>query len=296
VLVAALVATSAGAAADDAGDLAGAEREYQAGFRALESGDCHTALHHYQRSYELAARPRTLFNMAVCQEQIGQGGVAWHSYQEFLRTAEPRDAAIVPRARTRLDTLRTQLRGRAFIDSTPSGALVYLNEESAPRGTTPLVLSIAPGAHRRRIIAAGGAAAVERTLEVVPDGVATVSIEVAAPVSCPPIDAERTVATPRPDPTLAMRPIAGGTTEPRVEDRPLTEELPRRQSRAVVWGLTGAGGAAMTDGGVLGVLALRDVTSPIADERDRGKMRALVADGLLVTGAVALFVAWRSAR
>lgn len=295
VLVAALVATTDRVAADDTSDLAGAEREYQLGFRALESGDCHTALRHYQRSYELAARPRTLFNMAVCQEQIGQGGVAWNSYQEFLRTSEPRDAAIVTRARARIDALRVRLRGRAFIDSTPSGALVYLNEESAPRGTTPLALSIAPGAHRLRIIA-GDAAAVERTLEVVPDGVATLSIEVATPVTCPPVEVDRTKTPLPPDMTLAMREVTGGANEVRVEDHPLTVQVPPRRSRAVVWGLTGAGTGALAAGGVLGVLALRDVTSPIADERDRGKVRALVADGLLVTGAVTLFVAWRRAR
>ena len=380
------VCAPAGADADDADVLRTAEREFQAGFRALEAGNCHVALEHYQRSYELVARPRTLFNMAVCQEELGQGAAAWRSYHAFLRAAEPRDATIVERARRRVEVLRARLRGRAFVDSTPSGAAVYIDGEVHPRGTTPLALVLAPGTHRLRLVA-GNAPPVERTLEIEPDGVATASIELAAPASITievePADAlvawngdgdaptrgrfhaevatgrhvfavrrdgyaprevtidaapgrthtERIVLRPLPAPgrvhvvrardarvtldrsplTLHMREVGSGTHQLVVEqpghhayrgavavapgeDVTITVQLPRRRARALVWGLTGAGAGAITAGGVLGVLALRDVSSPIADDHGRGKSRALVADGLLVTGAVALFVAWRASR
>lgn len=372
------------AAADDASELRAAEREYQAGFKALEAGDCPTALAHYQRSYALAPRPRTLFNMAVCQEELGQSAAAWRSYQDFLRDAEPRDAAIVERARTRLDLLRARLRGRAFVDSTPSGASVYVDGDQRPRGTTPLALVLTPGTHRIRVVAGDGPV-VERALEIDPDGVATLSIEMAAPASITievePADAqirpaigapargrfhaevatgrhvfavsrdgyttrevtidaapgrahtERIVLQPLDTParvrvvsapdarvtldrvplTLSMRDVPGGTHEVSVErpghhayrgsvavaageDVTVTVELSQRRSRTLAWGLTGAGAGALTAGGVIGVLALRDVTSPVATDHDRGKSRALVADALIVAGAVALYAAWRTSR
>jgi hypothetical protein len=370
--------------ADEATVLAAAEREFQAGYRALQAGDCETALVHYQRSYELAPRPRTMFNLAVCQEQLGQGGLAWRSYQEFLRIAEARDAEIAARARTRLATLQARLRGQAYIDSSPSGAAVYLDDEPQPRGTTPLALTAAPGTHRLRI-APSNAPAVVRTLEIVPDGIATLSLELATPASVT-IEVEPAAATIRPaaggapasgrfhadvtsgphrftvthpgyvarevvidaqpgrehterivlrrldaparvrvvaapdatvrldgaDLSLRMREVAGGVHEIAVEraghvgyrgelavedgeDVTLTVELPRRSSRTLTWGLTGGGSAALVGGTVLGVLALRDVTSPDLADHDRGKRRALVADGLFVTGVVALIVAKRIA-
>jgi hypothetical protein len=384
LFVLSLLGASSGAVADDAAILATAEREFQAGYRALQAGDCETALVHYQRSYDLAPRPRTMFNLAVCQEELGQGGLAWRSYHAFLRIAEARDAAIVARARERVTALQAKLRGQAFIDSSPSGAAVYLDDEPQPRGTTPLALSATPGLHRLRI-APDDAPAVVRTLEIVPDGIATLSLELATPASVT-VEVEPAAATIRPADgaapvtgrfhasvstgrhrfsvthpgyaarevvidaqpgrehtervvlrpltaparvhvvtdrdavvtldrtvmTLRMRDVASGVHQlavervghhgyrgevavARGEDVTITVELPRRRPRALTLGLTGAGAAALATGGVLGVLALRDVTSPDQGDHDRGKRRALVADGLFVTGVVALIVAKRMA-
>jgi hypothetical protein len=384
LVVTTLALTTLGARSASGEDVdALAERAYQAGYRALRAGDCHTALAHYRRSYDLAPRPRTIFNIGVCQEEIGQHGPAWQSYREFLRTAEARDSEIVERARERLELLRTRLRGRAFVDSTPSGATVYLDDERQPRGTTPLGLVLEPGAHRLRIAAANGTST-ERELEVVPDGVATLSIELAAPatitIDVEPADAvitpidggtpktgtlhdevasgrhhfvirragyaprdviidaapgrahiervvlrsltaparihvvrppDAAVTLDRSPLTLRMREVAAGTHDLTVrapghygyrgaiaadagEDVTITVDLAPRRSPTRVWGLTAAGTSALVAAGTLGVLALRDVTSPNAVDHDRGKTRALVADGLFVVGAGALYLAWRA--
>ena len=102
--------------------VAEAEREFRRGYQALQAGDCVEALVHYRRSLALAPRPRTQFNIAACQEELGQLAEAVDGYRAFLAQAEARDAAIVAKARARLDALRPRLRGRVTLESDPPGA------------------------------------------------------------------------------------------------------------------------------------------------------------------------------
>ena len=62
--------------------------------------------------------------------------------------------------------------------------------------------------------------------------------------------------------------------------------------RVLTWGLLGLGTAGLAAGGTLGVLALRDVTTPTPDQHDRGKTRALLSDLFFVGGATAILGAW----
>ena len=84
-LVAAVIAAVACARAAHAQPaMADAEREYRRGYQALRAGDCDLAIVHYRRSLALVIRPRTLFNIATCQEQLGQKAEAAASYRAFL--------------------------------------------------------------------------------------------------------------------------------------------------------------------------------------------------------------------
>lgn len=367
-----------------------AEREYRRGYQALEAGDCATALVHYRRSFELSPRPRTRFNIAVCEEELGSGADAWRSYHAFLELAEERDAAIVAKARARIAALRETLRGRIRIESSPPGAVVHVDGEGEARGRTPLTVALAPGPHTIRV-ALPDLVPVERTVEVVPDRTGTVAVALELPSTitvvadpedatiepegggAPAIGRYEAPAPPgrrgfavrragylperievdviagrshvaqvrlRPLPsraTLVVTAIAGArlriddgvptatARSGRIELRSiepgsheLVVELPGRapwrdrihlapgervavaldvprrspRRRALGWGLGGVGAASVTAGGVVGVLALRDVAGSPAD-RDRGERRAWIADGLVVVGAVAAIAAWR---
>ncbi|MCL4225920.1 MAG: PEGA domain-containing protein [Myxococcales bacterium] len=358
-IVAAVTVTPAAAqrATGAAGATAEAERAYRKGYEALQAGDCAAALVHYRRSFALAPRPRTLFNMAACEEELGLGADAWRSYHAFLGLAEPRDAEIVVKARARIVALRGALRGRITVESSPPGAAVVVDGERQPRGVTPLTLSLEPGAHTLRLTLTG-AAPTERTVEIVPDEHEAVAVTLAAAATV----AITIVAEP-PDATIARVTGRGGATGPglgaaatigrhdtavapgrhvfevrrdgylteRVEidavagrghvERVRLRPLPPRSTlvvagrphevapgevltvdlaaprgdgrrRALGWGLGGLGVAGLGGGAVLGVMALRDVTGPPGDDHDRGKRRALAADGLIVVGAAAVVGAW----
>ncbi|MCE9579985.1 MAG: PEGA domain-containing protein, partial [Deltaproteobacteria bacterium] len=159
---------------------ADAQREYQLGYQALQAGDCVVALSHYQRSYQLAPRPRTLFNMAACQETLQQDALAWRSYHAFLEQAEPRDAEIAVKARARIEALRQRLTGRLVVDSTPAGAAVVLDDDRQPRGATPLTLAIPPGTHRVRLTQPGAIPA-ERSVEITPEATSSLAVDLALP-------------------------------------------------------------------------------------------------------------------
>jgi hypothetical protein len=354
------VAHVAPAAAQRAADEA--EREYRLGYEALEAGDCSTALVHYRRSLELKPRPRTLFNIAACEEELGLEADAWRSYHAFLDLAEARDSKIVVKAKARIAALRAILRGKLTVETSPAGASVLVDDERRSRGVTPLTLSLEPGVHTIRVTMQDATPA-ERVVTIVPDEVASLSVALELPstitVITEPDDATiepagggaaatgryeaavapgRHVLTVRRDgylpEQLEIDAVAGRSHVERVRLRPLpslatnvvageivvtgagrtawrdqlrlspgdvvTVELdaarssPRR--RALAWGLGGLGVASIAGGSVVGALALRDVTSPVPEEHDRGKRRALLADGLIVVGAVAVIAAWRWLR
>lgn len=368
---------------------AAAEQEFRFGYRALQAGNCTEALVHYRRSFELVQRPRTLFNIATCEEEIGQQAAAWHDYQAFLGLAEERDAAIVVEARARIEALRKRLRGQVSVESSPSGASLSVDGERQPRAETPVTLHLEPGRHVLRI-SKPGIVSVERIVEVAPEDKTSLRVELALPsqisIRTDPADAtieprgNGTIAIGRLD--MAVEPgrhvfvirrngyrnenveidaLAGRNHDVRVNLRKesaspalivtgavgaaisidgkpssmsLRRELPvgahdvvvehngrvvwrrelqfspgeivrldvdlaPRRSRArdaLSWSIGGFGVASLGAAGVIGTLALRDVTSESSDVHDRGKTRALVADGLFVAGVGALVVAWRLMR
>ncbi|MCB9574658.1 MAG: PEGA domain-containing protein [Kofleriaceae bacterium] len=179
VAVVALVAVATPPAAAQ-GAAKQAEREYKLGYRALQAGDCAEALTHYQRSYQLAPRPRTLFNMATCQEQLGQDAEAWRNYHTFLDQAEARDAAIVVTARERIELLRQRLSGRVTVTSSPAGAEVRVDGERSSRAVTPVTLTLAPGSHVIRV-SMPDAVAAERTVEIAPEATVAIGVELTLP-------------------------------------------------------------------------------------------------------------------
>lgn len=299
IVVVVVLGWALSAAAQRASDEA--EREYRLGYKALQAGDCAEALVHYRRSLELTPRPRTLFNIAACEEELGLQVDAWRSYHAFLDLAEERDAEIVVKAVARIAALRAMLRGQVTVESSPPGASVIVDGERQARGVTPIVLELAPGSHRIRVTMPDAVPA-ERTVEVRPAEGELLSVTLAPATDGTLADTVVDVVPTRMPPALppATVVVAGGSGPIHLMPGEVIRvdlEAPRASSRRpLAWGLGGLGVAAIAGGAAVGVLALRDVTSPMSDEHDRGKRRALIADGLIVAGTVAVIVAWRWLR
>lgn len=149
------------------GDAARAKREYTLGYRALQAGDFARALGHYERSFALSPRPRTLFNMALCEAHLGRDEAAYHHFVEFVASAEERDAPYLAQARERISALEKRLTGRVTIQSDPPGARVRIDGSRKVHGRTPLTVELTPGEHYLHLTAPG-ATPVERVVAVPP--------------------------------------------------------------------------------------------------------------------------------
>lgn len=281
-----LVATSP-SRADDARK---AEAEYRLGYQALSDGDCETALVHYARSLELARRPRTLFNIGVCQETLGHDDDAWVSFHAFLDLAEERDLAIVSKARKRIEALRERLRGTVTTRSDPPGASIHVDDEPEPRATTPATLSLRPGSHVLRFTIDGHVAA-EHVVEIHPGR--TDVVDVTLHPSQPTIVPEARVALP------ARASSENDVHASRDEVVALDVTPPPERSTARVaagWAAAALGTIGIGAGLTVGVFALRDAAVADVDTQARGESRAWLADGLVAVGAVAVVAAWRLLR
>lgn len=165
-----------------------AKREFQLGFKDLNAGRFEKALAHYERSYEAESRSRTLFNMALCEEELGRYKDAIDHYQQFLVEGEQRDADFFDQARSKLAELQLKIGGRIEIVSTPSGASVSVN--GTRKGRTPIRLDLVAGQHMVEVSRKGSRSS-ERRINVEVGMVATesfsldpvghVTIEVAQP-------------------------------------------------------------------------------------------------------------------
>jgi hypothetical protein len=153
-----------------------AKKAYELGYRELQAGHYARALAHYKRSYELQPRPRTLFNMAVCEDKLGLTEAAWKRYRTFLAAAEPRDAPYKTKARARLTELGRQLAGTVRVVSTPAGAEVHVDHQKRSSGRTPVKIQLTPGTHHLRLTTANTTAAV-RTVQMKPRGRLEVKIQ-----------------------------------------------------------------------------------------------------------------------
>jgi hypothetical protein len=304
-----------------------AEQEFRLGYRALQAGNCVDALAHYRRSLELVQRPRTLFNIATCEEELGQHAAALRDYQAFLDGAESRDASIVVEARARMEALRRAVENRSVepprsLPSTivsltdPQDAMIEPASDGAP-AIGHLDMTVEPGRHAFEIHRDG-----YRSEHVAIDAQPGRAHELRVNLRPQPIDA-RLVITGRADASVAidgrpalrdLRSIVAGNHEIEIAQRgrvvwrrgvqfspgelvSLDLDAPASGTRTTLrWCIGGFGAASIVGGGILGTLAVRDVRDANVDVHDRGKTRALVADGMFVVGTAALIVAWRAFR
>jgi hypothetical protein len=133
------------------------------GFSALKAKDFRKALSHYQRSYAEVPRPRTMYNIALCEEATGKFQDAVDHYQQFLIEAEARDADFLSLARAKLTALRKRIGAILRIETDPPGAAVRINGKL--KGHTPLRLDMLEGKHLIRVSRKGSRSS-ERSIEI----------------------------------------------------------------------------------------------------------------------------------
>ena len=134
-----------------------AKNLFTLGNQSFKDGRYSDALASYRSSFELVERPRTLFNIAVCRDRLGDLEGGFVDYQRFLATAQERDADLVERARTRVAELQASLTLKVVITSSPAGAAIHLgpDAESPVAGRTPATLELKLGQHSLYLVAAG---------------------------------------------------------------------------------------------------------------------------------------------
>lgn len=151
-VVAWLTIASSNAEADTQATEAMARRLFARATAAYQHADYKEALAHYREAYELVARPKLLFNMARCEERLGDDEAAYHDYQRFLAEAPP-ELAGRNEAAAKLVALEPKLMVPVQIAASPEGASIYVDESQEVAGRAPASLSLRPGRHRLRLVA-----------------------------------------------------------------------------------------------------------------------------------------------
>jgi len=118
--------------------------------RAMEA-----ALSDYLQSLRIVRSKNTVYNLAVCYEELGRNEDAFDYFAEYLR-ADINDAERAEATR-RLEAVRPRV-AVLQVGSDPVGAEVWVDRRDlAARGRTPLSIAVAAGQHRVFIVREGHA-------------------------------------------------------------------------------------------------------------------------------------------
>lgn len=242
VLVIACIAGVASADSD-------AEKAFERGRAALQTGNYEQACAAFTESYDLDPKPETSFNIALCSEQLGKLATALHHYQELAkRETGSRRAKAAQAAEAlgkRVPRLRIELGNKDKV--VPAGFVVTVDGERVTNfKDTPIDL----GAHTVMAAASG-----HQNWE----GVAEASWEREVVV----VSITLVPGKPGPD-ILTLKPKRPPATKRTPVEKPkvVTQVGPvgppvSSKRRPIGIGLTLGGGAVLAGGLVVGLLAQR---------------------------------------
>jgi len=148
------------------GDVEQARADFERGAALYRAGDFRAALAAFEAAQARAPAPQSLFNIARCQERLGQLADAVDSYTAYLAAAP--DAPDRAAVSSRVQELRARLPLEASLRISvepPSPVAV----DGEPAGTSPVSVRLAPGTHRVRA-AQDGYQPLEREVELAPGG------------------------------------------------------------------------------------------------------------------------------
>lgn len=159
LLVLALLALAPrGVSAQSAEDAARARALFDEGVALSDRGEYELAIERFRRSIALVERPSTLFNLGVALRELRRDEEAIDALERFLALA---DASIDPgpraQARSWIDSMRRAIEQRGatlVLEHEPREATVLVDGMDAGAGS-PLVVDVAPGAHRVEVAAPG---------------------------------------------------------------------------------------------------------------------------------------------
>ena len=130
-----------------------ADLHFQIAVDHYRAGRFQAALEHLYLSNRLAPNRNVLFNIARCQEQLGDFQQAFRSYADYA--AQESDPALRTTAEAAISRIRERV-ALVRVESDPPGATVFVDRtDLGARGTTPLVLALDPGAHTILVQAEG---------------------------------------------------------------------------------------------------------------------------------------------
>jgi hypothetical protein len=132
-----------------------AQELLEQGNRLFREGDMREALARYRQAYDVFASPRLFFNIARCEESLGDRTGAIRDFTHFLDGAPDASEDARAEARERVDALAPLLGALAIEGET--NQLVQIDDQRV--GVTPLKAPIwvEPGAHRVTVSRSTGA-------------------------------------------------------------------------------------------------------------------------------------------
>ncbi len=104
------------------------------------------ALALFRQSFARVRRPNVLFNIARCEEQLGELEQAYADYARFAEIAEA-DNPRLAEARGKLDELRVKIPVVVKVTSLPPGADISVDGGSRILGRAPVLLRLPAGKH-----------------------------------------------------------------------------------------------------------------------------------------------------
>lgn len=258
------------------GDVEQARADFERGAELYRAGEFRAALDAFEAAQARAPAPQALFNIARCQERLGQLADAVESYSAYLAStpAAPDRSAVI----ARIDELRARLplEGSLRISVEPPSDV---SVDGEPAGPSPVSARLRPGAHRVRATHEGYHP-LERDVELAP--AARVQLELSL---------------------VPLAPPAGATERaPEAAVRDTVAPPPKTQPRRWTYVAAGVAAACLAAGVTFGLSAhqaqdtLKDGTprSPeqVQQVYDTAVARSAAANGFYaaagITGATAL--------
>lgn len=248
-----------------------ARKSYSQGEKAFASGDFVGAQAGFETANSLIPSPHAEYWLAKSLEaQPDKLEPAIAAYERFLANPEAAKAGEdkVADAQTRLEGLKAKLVGEVEIVTTPMGASVSI-DGTPQAGTTPLIVKLAPGAHKVSVTLAEHEPK-DLDIEVKGGEKSQQTIElVATPPPAPP-----PVAEPLPAPAPVAPP------PPALEKRSMVPAF-------VTLGIAAAGAAVGTVFGLQALSAKSDFednpSTEAADDTERNALIADMAFGVAIT-------------
>jgi tetratricopeptide (TPR) repeat protein len=169
------------------GDVEQARSDFERGSALYRAGDFRAALEAFEAAQARAPAPQNLFNVARCQERLGQLADAVDSYSAYLAAAP--NAPDREAVSARIEELRTRLPLEASLRiSVEPPSAVAVDGEAA--GQSPVSVRLRPGAHHVRATQ-DGYQPLERDVELAPG--ARVQLELSLVPLIPPLTATEQV-------------------------------------------------------------------------------------------------------